>query len=107
MRRQFELQGGRAIHCGKPHRPIYELALARVAEARGGPVAPSRVLAIGDGPDTDIAGAERQGFGSLFVADGIHRADFVPGGALSAGEVAALLGDKGRRTDFAMPALAW
>ncbi len=107
LARQFEIQGGRAIHCGKPHAPIYALALARAAEARGKPVAPARVIAIGDGPDTDLAGAERQGFASLFIADGIHGAEVMEGGAIEAGRVAGLLRDRGRRADYAMTALAW
>jgi HAD superfamily hydrolase (TIGR01459 family) len=104
---QFESQGGRVIHCGKPHRPIYDLALARAAELRGEPVSAKRVLAIGDGPDTDLLGAERQGFGALFIADGIHRADVLARGALDQTEVAALLRGKGRNADYAMAALGW
>jgi HAD superfamily hydrolase (TIGR01459 family) len=107
LARQFESQGGRVVHCGKPHAAIYALALARVAAARGAEVAPARVLAIGDGPDTDLAGAEAQGFGAVFVADGIHRADVLAGGELDARGVAALLRGKSRRADYAMTALRW
>src|SRR5262249_34201551 len=73
----------------------------------GGPAAPGRVLAIGDGPDTDLLGAERQGFDALFVADGIHRADVLDGGALRPEGVDALLREKGRKAAWAMAALAW
>ena len=31
-----------------------------------------RILAIGDGPATDLLGANRQGLDSLFIASGIH-----------------------------------
>jgi HAD superfamily hydrolase (TIGR01459 family) len=71
----FEKLGGRAIYAGKPHAPIYDLSLARAAEIRGSAVARERVLAIGDGVRTDIAGAVSQGFDSIFVAGGIHAAE--------------------------------
>jgi HAD superfamily hydrolase (TIGR01459 family) len=103
----FERRGGRVVHCGKPHQPIYDLALTRAAALRGAAVSPARVLAIGDGPDTDLLGAERQGFDALFIADGIHREDVLANGSLDAGEVAALLSGKGRRAGYAMAALTW
>jgi HAD superfamily hydrolase (TIGR01459 family) len=107
LARRYEQLGGRAVHCGKPHAPIYALALARVAEVRGAPVSPARVLAIGDGPDTDIAGANAQGFGALFVAGGIHLGEIITGGALDAARLSDLLADTGRRADWAMAALSW
>jgi HAD superfamily hydrolase (TIGR01459 family) len=71
----YEELGGKAIYAGKPHAPIYDLSLARAAEIRGSAVARSRVLAIGDGVRTDLAGAVRQGFDCIFVAGGIHAAE--------------------------------
>lgn len=67
--------GGRTIYAGKPHPPIYKMALKRTAALRGKEVDRSRVLAIGDGIRTDIKGAVAQGFDSLFIARGIHAAD--------------------------------
>ena len=46
--------------------------MERVAEIAGQSVAPSRILAIGDGPATDILGANRQGIDALFIGGGIH-----------------------------------
>ena len=66
--------GGRAVMAGKPHAPIYDRCLAVAAELRGGPVDSSRILAIGDGVATDIAGANRQGLDVLFIGGGIHGA---------------------------------
>ena len=71
----YERIGGTAIYAGKPHAPIYDLALARAAEIRGSAVPKERVLAIGDGVRTDLAGAVRQRFDCIFVADGIHAAE--------------------------------
>src|SRR5215207_8247924 len=46
--------GGEAIFYGKPHRPIYERAMAFAAERRGQPTSLDRVLAIGDSVRTDL-----------------------------------------------------
>ncbi|MBV8566515.1 MAG: TIGR01459 family HAD-type hydrolase [Methylobacteriaceae bacterium] len=70
---RFEEKGGVVIYAGKPHAPIYEKALDEAALLRGGPVARSRVLAIGDAMRTDIAGAAAFGIDALFVTRGIHR----------------------------------
>ena len=68
--------GGEAIFYGKPHRPIYERAVALVAERRGQTVPPARVLAIGDSVRTDLAGAHGFGIDCLFVTRGIHSEEF-------------------------------
>ncbi len=65
--------GGEVIYAGKPHRPVYEAALAKAAALNGGtPVDPARVIAVGDAIRTDIAGASGFGIASLLVARGIH-----------------------------------
>lgn len=64
--------GGEVLYAGKPHRPIYDLALARVGQARGKPVERRRVLAIGDSIRTDLTGATDYGLDCLFVTAGIH-----------------------------------
>ena len=68
--------GGDVIFYGKPHRPIYERAMALVAERRGQTVPLSRVLAIGDSVRTDLTGAHGFGVDCLFVARGIHSEQF-------------------------------
>lgn len=64
--------GGKVLYAGKPHRPIYETALARAAAARGSETALERVLAIGDSVRTDLTGATSFGIDCLFVTAGIH-----------------------------------
>jgi HAD superfamily hydrolase (TIGR01459 family) len=64
--------GGDVLYAGKPHRPIYDLALERVAKTRGKPVDKKRVLAIGDSIRTDLTGATSYGLDCLFVTAGIH-----------------------------------
>jgi HAD superfamily hydrolase (TIGR01459 family) len=65
--------GGSVVYAGKPHPPIYRRALALAEDARGAPIDKRRVLAIGDGMMTDVAGAERAGLDALLVTRGIHR----------------------------------
>ncbi len=73
LARRYENLGGSVVFAGKPHRPIYNRALALAERARGAPVDKRRVLAIGDGMKTDIAGAAGAGIDALFVTHGIHR----------------------------------
>jgi HAD superfamily hydrolase (TIGR01459 family) len=68
--------GGEVIFYGKPHRPIYERAMALAAEQRGKPAEPGRALAIGDSVRTDLAGAHGFGIDCLFVTRGIHSEEF-------------------------------
>ena len=68
--------GGEAIFYGKPHRPIYERAMALAAERRGRPTALDRVLAIGDSVRTDLTGALGFGIDCLFLTRGIHSEEF-------------------------------
>jgi HAD superfamily hydrolase (TIGR01459 family) len=63
--------GGRVSYAGKPYPPIYELALGIGSEIRGAAIAKDRVLAIGDGVQTDILGAGQFGVRSVFIASGI------------------------------------
>ncbi|MEM8785984.1 MAG: TIGR01459 family HAD-type hydrolase [Pseudomonadota bacterium] len=66
--------GGEVAYCGKPHGPIYDLAMRRIEAVRPG-ISRDRVLAVGDGPKTDVRGANRQGIDCLFILGGIHARD--------------------------------
>src|SRR5690606_3268614 len=68
----YESLGGRVTMAGKPHGPIYDLALKEAADLLGAPVNRARVLCIGDGVVTDVLGANRQALDCLFIAQGIH-----------------------------------
>ena len=67
----YERAGGEARYFGKPHRPIYDLALEKIAAHAGRAIKPGRILAIGDGPTTDVKGALDNGFDCLFIAGGL------------------------------------
>jgi HAD superfamily hydrolase (TIGR01459 family) len=68
----YEALGGIVSYAGKPYPPIYELALEIGATLRGAPITKDRVLAIGDGVATDIAGAARFAIRSVFIASGLY-----------------------------------
>jgi HAD superfamily hydrolase (TIGR01459 family) len=68
----YEQQGGPVIYAGKPYAPIYELALDTIGELAGRNVAKAEVLVIGDGVNTDMAGAAGVGIDAVFVASGLH-----------------------------------
>lgn len=74
LARDYGQLGGRTLIAGKPHRPIYEAALAAAAQVLGH--APNRVLAIGDGALTDLKGAAAAGIDALFVTAGIHAQEY-------------------------------
>ena len=66
--------GGESLYFGKPHPPIYDLARRRLAQHRKD-VSDSAILAIGDGPHTDVDGAMGEDLDSLFISGGLARAE--------------------------------
>jgi len=100
--------GGEALYCGKPHAPIYEAALGKAAEFRGG-AAPSRnrVLAIGDSIRTDVKGAAAYGLDCLFVISGIHADDLGGRDTLDRASLAAVLDAQGVAPKAVTLKLAW
>jgi HAD superfamily hydrolase (TIGR01459 family) len=103
--RDYEAMGGRVVMAGKPFAPIYELAY-RELTALGGAIEKSRILAIGDGLPTDIAGANAQDLDVVFIASGMHGEALWTNGALDPAKVERALADEGVRATFAMKALA-
>jgi HAD superfamily hydrolase (TIGR01459 family) len=75
MAEAYEALGGVATYAGKPHRPVYDQALALAARLRGAAVDPARLLAIGDAIRTDIKGAHGIGAPALMTLEGIHWQD--------------------------------
>lgn len=65
----YAAQGGEITMAGKPYRPIYDLALSRVKAARKS-TTEGGILAIGDGPETDIKGAADYGLDVVLIAQG-------------------------------------
>ena len=69
----YEQLGGKVCWYGKPHAAIYAHAL----HLAGDPPSEA-VLAVGDGLQTDILGAARMGFDTVFVSGGIHGGEPFP-----------------------------
>jgi HAD superfamily hydrolase (TIGR01459 family) len=84
--------GGEVIFYGKPHRPIYDRAMAIARDLRGVDTPKARVLAIGDSVRTDLAGAQAYGIDLLFVTRGIHAEAFEGIDRLDAAAVGELFG---------------
>ena len=104
----YEALGGPVIMEGKPFAPIYDLALAAAANAAGGALDRTRVLAIGDGIATDVKGANGQDLDLLFVAEGIHGLELAgPDGELDPEKAAARLAREQARAAWLAPALSW
>ena len=94
------------MYPGKPDEPIYRLAIEKAEAILGRGFPPSRVLAIGDGPITDVRGANRQGYDALFIGGGIHGHAMGVGDAFLASAQKVLDAD-GVTARYAMPELAW
>jgi HAD superfamily hydrolase (TIGR01459 family) len=97
--RLYEGMGGETVYYGKPYPAVYRAALQLV----GGPSGSKRVLVIGDGLETDIAGANRCGLDALFISGGIHADELQGSGA----GLAALLARAGVAACAAMASLSW
>jgi HAD superfamily hydrolase (TIGR01459 family) len=94
--------GGEVLYAGKPHLPIYRRTFEAIDGIKGSPVARERVLAIGDGVDTDLKGAHAAGLRSVFIASAVH----LPGG-LEARALDDLFAGRPFAPVAALPALAW
>lgn len=62
---EYHMLGGEVIYFGKPHRTVYEHALATLRIER------SKVVALGDTLGTDILGGERTRINTVLVTGGV------------------------------------
>ena len=99
--------GGEALYAGKPHRPIYDLALSIAAAARGKTAPPKRILAIGDSLRTDVTGALALGIDGLFVSGGIHAGELGSRETPSREALAATFAAAGVTPHASMARLVW
>ncbi len=100
----YEEIGGRAVYAGKPHPPIYEMAVALAEASRGASLAKARICAIGDAIRTDIAGASAFGATSIMVLAGIHAQDLAEASWQARH---GWFADQSHRPDYALPHLVW
>lgn len=99
----YETMGGEVIWIGKPYPRVYARA-KEMAQQLTGLDAP-RLLAVGDGPKTDIPGAKAAGIDALFIAGGLAEAS---GANIDTAEnIAALLAEENTQARYAMRHLSW
>jgi len=99
---EYAALGGEVSYAGKPHWPVYERALATINALAGRAVAKAKVLAIGDGIETDLRGAHLAGLRSVFIASTIHAPE-----GLNAAMLQQLFRSRPFAPVAALPALAW
>lgn len=106
---RYAAMGGKVSMFGKPHAPIYAAARERLARLNGGaPVPDARIVAIGDGALTDLAGAGRAGLDCVFITDGVHGEELRPnGGGVDAAALARLIGAAGATPVALARAIFW
>lgn len=102
----YARMGGTTVMAGKPFAPIYELALREAGALLGRAPDRARILAIGDGLGTDVAGAAGQGIDCLLVASGIHAAAMHGAAGFSPARATALLSEQGLFARYVAEALA-
>ncbi|WP_210527040.1 TIGR01459 family HAD-type hydrolase [Rubellimicrobium arenae] len=103
LARLYDEMGGESLYFGKPHAPIYDLARRRLSQI--GLLPPDdRIICIGDGILTDIAGAVGEGLDCLMITGGLAAAETrtVPGGQPDPGALAAYLDLERLATTYAI-----
>jgi len=100
---KYESMGGQVIWVGKPHPMVYDRARAMLADMTG--LDAPRFLAIGDGPKTDIPGAEASGIDALFIGGGLAGAS---GANIDTPEaIADILAAENTQCRYAIRHLVW
>jgi ribonucleotide monophosphatase NagD (HAD superfamily) len=100
--RRYEALGGQVRYHGKPGPTIYQACLKRMKRP------PHAVLAIGDGLETDIAGARGMDMDSVFVLSGLH-AEFLSetGAAPERDQLQARFACRGHVPTYVISHLRW
>lgn len=105
LARDYAQLGGRTSIAGKPHSPIYDVALKSAGDVLGRPIERHEVLAIGDGVLTDVKGAVANNLDVLFVTAGIHVRDYGDPDSPDAALLAAFLEKHGHEPVAYIPRL--
>lgn len=99
----YENRGGAVVWVGKPYPMVYARARAMLRDMTG--LESPRLLAIGDGPKTDILGAEAAAIDALFIAGGLAGAS---GADIETPEaISAILAEENTQARYAMRHLVW
>ena len=90
----FKKLGGEVVYFGKPYPEIYNFCIRKN----------ENILAIGDNIRTDISGANKMKFDSLFITGGIHKKEFLN---LAAEKYDKVLDKYKSRTNYYQESLSW
>jgi len=108
LARRYAAMGGTVKIFGKPEAPIYDAAIAALDQLSVAALGRDKVLAIGDGAETDLLGAARAGIDCLFVTDGVHRDEiYAPDHRLDRRALAALFSRVGAKPAALAPRIVW
>lgn len=98
----YENAGGKVVWGGKPHPTIYQRARQIIEAAHDDS---PRILAIGDGPETDIRGANQAKIDVLFITNGIAQAENTTLNTPT--QISKFLEKYQTQAQAAMPSLKW
>ncbi|MFN3259626.1 MAG: TIGR01459 family HAD-type hydrolase [Pikeienuella sp.] len=99
----YREKGGAVTEYGKPHPQIYDHARQVLTEAAGRVIPDERILCVGDGIRTDVAGAAGEGLDCLFIAAGLAAEEVLgPDGAPERGRLDRFLGEAKAAPRYAM-----
>ena len=70
----YSKAGGESIYFGKPHKPIYDLAIETL-QCINPSIRKSEIICVGDGILTDVLGGVSYGLDTLFVTGGLSSKD--------------------------------
>ena len=90
----FEKLGGKVTYFGKPYPEIYNFCIKKN----------ENILAIGDNIRTDIIGANKMKFDSLFITGGIHKKEFLN---LPTNSYDKVLNNYNAKTNYYQEKLKW
>ena len=107
LAKRYTALGGQVTYVGKPYPIVYDAIRAHFADSAPracnvSPVAPARILAVGDSLHTDILGANQAGIASALITGGIHSHDIARGETLG-----SLMKRDHATPDYVLPAFAW
>ena len=88
----FKSIGGEVVYFGKPYKEIYKMCFEDG----------EKTIAIGDNLNTDIRGANNMHIDSIFISNGVHRAEFK-----NENELLALSSKYKVKASYYQPQLIW
>lgn len=106
LAREYDKLGGETRIVGKPHSPIYDVAIKHAEDKLDREIDRKRILAIGDGLPTDIKGASNNRIDALYIANGIHAAEYTTG-TIDEERLCEFLQAQGAKPAYWMKTLEW